>query len=291
MPISGQSLTLARPVRNVPLAIYNMGGALIRNLFPTYWGGRFRRLSGLAIVALLLIVWIGERRLGLLTIGNHALNDRARRMRIAGGSLGVFLSALAIVYTRDSNAVYFWPRYMVLAAVFGVALIATATVVVWRTSPRMAACMWVLCCLPSLLFIPAWHGVGDMLPLYSAAVSYSNGPLLDQVALVRRYARAGERVGATQSGTLGFFVDGAYNLDGKVSPSALQARKQKALLRFMLDNDIELMVDFQIYSLSGRQDLLDGAEFLKSYRQVFPPRYTSEYDLGVFRRIRDDARR
>ena len=62
-------------------------------------------------------------------------------------------------------------------------------------------------------------------------------------------------------------------------------------MRFMLDHDIELMVDYQIFTLPGRKDLFDSAEFFQYYRQVFPEHYTSEYDLGVFRRIRDDARR
>jgi hypothetical protein len=292
MPISGQSLTLTRSARDVPLAMYNMAGALIRNLFPTYWGGRFRRLSALAFIGLLSIVWIGLRHRGLLMANGRSVADgRALRMRNAAVSLTVFLGVLAIVYARDSNAVYFWPRYMVLAAVFGVAAIGTATALVWSASPRLAAFMWAVICLPSLLFVLAWHGIDDALPAYNAAVSYSNAPLLDQVDLVRRYARPGEHVGAIQSGTLGFFIDGAYNLDGKVSPSALQARKQNALIRFMLEHEIELMVDYQIFTLPGRKDFLDSTEFFRYYRQVFPEHYTSEYDFGVFRRIRDDVRR
>jgi hypothetical protein len=288
MPISGQSLTLTQPDKDVPLAMYNMGGALIRDLFPTYWGGRFRRLSALAFISLLALLWIGARRRGL-SIGDvwHALDGRARRMRNAATSLGVFVAALAIVYARDSNAAYFWPRYMIVAAVFGVAVIGSATAFAWSVSPRLGAFMWAVLCLPSLLFVPAWHGVGGAVPAYLAGLSYSNGPLLDQVELVRRYAKPGDRVGAPQSGTLGFFVDGAYNLDGKVSASALTARKHKALVRFMLDQHIDLMVDSQIYALAGRQDVIDSGEFLLNYRQIFPERYTSEYDFAVFRRIND----
>jgi hypothetical protein len=54
----------------------------------------------------------------------------------------------------------------------------------------------------------------------------------------------------------------------------------------MLDQQIELIVDFQIFTLPGRKELFDSVEFLRYYRQVYPERYTSEYDLGVFRRIR-----
>jgi hypothetical protein len=133
--------------------------------------------------------------------------------------------------------------------------------------------------------------MGWAVPPYFAAVSYSNAPLLEQVDLVRRYSKPGEHVGALQSGTLGFFIDGAYNLDGKVSPSALRARKQNTLVPLMLAHEIELVVDFQILTLPGRQDYFDSREFLQYYRQVYPERHTGEYDFGVFRRIRDDAGR
>ena len=76
-----------------------------------------------------------------------------------------------------------------------------------------------------------------------------------------------------------------------MSPSALEARKQNTLVPFMLAHEIELVVDFQIFTLPGRQDYFDSREFLQYYRQVYPERHTGEYDLGVFRRIRDDAGR
>jgi hypothetical protein len=292
IPISGQSLTLSPSVRHVPLAIYNMLGALIRNLVPTYWGGRFRRLSALMLTGLLVYGWVRLRKRGMtLTSVWRELEGQPPKMRIAVGSLTVFVTVLMVLYARDSNAVFFWPRYMVLCAILGVAWIGTLTAVVWNNAPRLAGVMWAVLCLPSLVFVPAWHRVGALLPAYLEAVSYWNGPMLAQVDLVRRYARPGERVGAPQSGTLGFFIDGAYNLDGKVSLSALNARKQKALVRFMRDSEIELIVDFQIFTLPGRQELFDSEEFVRSYRQIYPEHYTSEYDLGVFRRIRDQIAR
>ena len=292
IPISGQSLTLSSSTRNVPLATYNMLGALIRNLVPTYWGGRFRRFSALMLAGLLVAVWVRLRNRGMtMTSVWRELERQPLRMRVAVGSLTLFVAVLVVLYARDSNAVFFWPRYMVLCAILGVAWIGTLTAVVWNNSPRWAALMWAVLCLPSLVFVPAWHRAGALLPAYLEAVSYWNGPMLAQVDLVRRYALPGERVGAPQSGTLGFFIDGAYNLDGKVSLSALNARKQKALVRFMLDSEIGLVVDFQIFTLPGRQELFDSVEFVRHYRQIYPEHYTSEYDLGVFRRIRDEAGR
>ena len=73
--------------------------------------------------------------------------------------------------------------------------------------------------------------------------------------------------------------------------STLDDERDASLDSLMLDHEMELMVDFQIFTLPGRQELFDSEEFVRSYRQIYPEHYTSEYDLGVFRRIRDQIAR
>ena len=51
-------------------------------------------------------------------------------------------------------------------------------------------------------------------------------------------------VGAIQSGMLGYFHDRTINLDGKVNPQALEARKRHELDKYVLKTDIQYLVDW-----------------------------------------------
>jgi hypothetical protein len=51
-------------------------------------------------------------------------------------------------------------------------------------------------------------------------------------------------VGAIQTGTLGFFHDRTYNLDGKVSPPALEARFEGRIFEYVLERPIAYLVDW-----------------------------------------------
>ena len=47
-----------------------------------------------------------------------------------------------------------------------------------------------------------------------------------------------------QTGTLGFFHDRTYNLDGKVSPLALEARAEDRIFEYLLDRPTMYLVDW-----------------------------------------------
>jgi hypothetical protein len=51
-------------------------------------------------------------------------------------------------------------------------------------------------------------------------------------------------VAAPQTGTIGFFHDRTYNLDGKVSPPALQARLKGRIFEYVLERPIKYLVDW-----------------------------------------------
>ena len=53
-----------------------------------------------------------------------------------------------------------------------------------------------------------------------------------------------EWIGAIQSGTLGYFHDRTYNLDGKVSPSALQARLAGGIFDYVIERPTRYLVDW-----------------------------------------------
>jgi len=51
-------------------------------------------------------------------------------------------------------------------------------------------------------------------------------------------------VGAIQTGTIGFFHDRTFNLDGKVSPPALQARLERRTLEYVVASPIQYLADW-----------------------------------------------
>jgi hypothetical protein len=65
-------------------------------------------------------------------------------------------------------------------------------------------------------------------------------------------------VGAIQTGTLGFFHERTINLDGKVNPEALQARKEERIPEYVLERDVQFLVDWQ--AIARWMDLPDFAE-------------------------------
>ncbi len=51
-------------------------------------------------------------------------------------------------------------------------------------------------------------------------------------------------IAAVQTGTVGFFHDRTYNLDGKVSPAALEARLEDRIFDYVLERPIEYLIDW-----------------------------------------------
>ena len=51
-------------------------------------------------------------------------------------------------------------------------------------------------------------------------------------------------VAAVQTGTIGFFHERTYNLDGKVSPAALEARLEDRIFEYVLERPIEYLIDW-----------------------------------------------
>lgn len=64
------------------------------------------------------------------------------------------------------------------------------------------------------------------------------------VAWVAAHVAEEAWVGAIQTGTLGFFHDRTINLDGKVNPEALQARRTHSIPRYIVTTEIEYLADW-----------------------------------------------
>ena len=51
-------------------------------------------------------------------------------------------------------------------------------------------------------------------------------------------------VGAIQTGTLGYYHERTINLDGKVDPNALAAQQENRLSEYVLERNVEYIVDW-----------------------------------------------
>ncbi|MEM6890619.1 MAG: hypothetical protein AAF636_21175 [Pseudomonadota bacterium] len=91
-------------------------------------------------------------------------------------------------------------------------------------------------------------------------------------------------VGAIQTGTLGYWHDRTINLDGKVNPDALTARRDEGdVLTYVTEADIKYLVDWA--SIAGWVNR-GNAGFTESFEVVVEDR---QRNLGVLRRKLSDS--
>jgi hypothetical protein len=75
------------------------------------------------------------------------------------------------------------------------------------------------------------------------------------VEWVRENVPAEAWVGAVQTGTLGYWHDRTINLDGKVNPAALQARREKGhVLGYVVASEIDYLADWRGIASWARRD-------------------------------------
>ncbi len=156
--------------------------------------------------------------------------------RLAALALLVAGAAFLVWYPWRSWATHFYNRYFVPLAPFGLAL---STIAFERVAFRVR---WF-----GPLFVAAVVAAtfAVVAIVHTGAVFRGNQWLHDQVPLVRANVPEGARLAAGQSGTLGYFVDGVHNLDGKVNAEAL--RHQHDMHVYLAANDIEWLCDWPVY--------------------------------------------
>lgn len=86
-------------------------------------------------------------------------------------------------------------------------------------------------------------------------------------------------VGAVQTGTLGYWHDRTFNLDGKVNPAALAARRESGhVLGYVVESPIDYVIDW--YGVGGWADRTDTA-FPDTFERIV---WDREVNLAVMRR-------
>ena len=90
-------------------------------------------------------------------------------------------------------------------------------------------------------------------------------------------------IAAVQTGTLGYWHDRTLNLDGKVNPQALEARKQSgSVLSYILESEIDYVVDWAGVGNWVKSERAKETGFAEAFELVLQD---YEADISVMRRI------
>lgn len=88
-----------------------------------------------------------------------------------------------------------------------------------------------------------------------------------------------KKIGAFQSGVIGYFNSNVYNLDGKIDNNALMAIKNKRMHNYIEDQGIDVLVDWPSYIYNN----IDS-NYLKINWVSFPERITNNASICLVRR-------
>ena len=208
--------------------------ALLLDATPMLWSGGagdvvFHGLHVLLLFGVAGVLWRtrSPRREG--AVDPHAGRSVALALLVAGVGLAAY-------YSVRFWATHFYGRYFVLLAPLGLAAFAVAAVRLADRLPRLGRVLplGLLACTGGLVFVA-----------HTGRMFVGNAWLHDQVAVVREHVPPGAPLAAGQTGTLGYFVDGVHNLDGKVNAEAL--RCQGHMERYLDEHGIEWLCDWPAY--------------------------------------------
>jgi hypothetical protein len=280
LPVSG--LALALNAGGASARIANAAGGLARDVLPNIVGEVWRPLgliAGLAAVVASLL--LGSRR----ALRGAAISSLGRESIFAIALMGFGLFLLSF-YTITNEATYFYPRYWILSSVVVISVWARLLAHFERAARATVAVVFLCLVVPGWLSISGWHGA-EIGKRINALQSYKNDPLWEQVRLAGLYQRPSEKIGAPQTGTLGFFRENVVNLDGKVNLAAYEARRRGKLLEYVLSEKIALLIDFNVYLNPVRFPYFSLDPPIDRYFTRVHPDAPQDYTTIVLRRRAD----
>jgi hypothetical protein len=196
-----------------------------------------------------------------LTATARALSRRDMWRHTATWTLSIYGVGIAGYYGLYFGAAHFMSRYMFplspFLALIGAAAVIHALDLLHRERPGHLA---------RSLTIAMAIGLTAMASGLTA-LSYKRGSRhmhFQVVEWVAQHVRDDQWVGAIQTGTLGYFHDRTYNLDGKVNPEALEAKMAAAIPQYIVDKNIAFLVDWP-----GIADWVEHDELRGRYELVF----------------------
>jgi len=262
MPSSGSAQFALISIKDAPDRFWQLFKALIGHLAPWASAGS-KYFVLLAFVSLALVLF-------WLTRTKRLFRGLAESLSESGFFAGwaVALAGLVAVYGLFFWAGHFYPRYTAPVLVLTLPVFALAAAARVKSLPP-AGKTAVLLILPLCFFF--W-----------AARTYHRGRIAFSMTIaagvIQKEFPPPHKVGAFQSGVLGFFNDNVYNLDGKIDPQALLFLKKGALDAYIDREEIDVLIDWPGYYwayipdayLKRDWDLRDEPAFIET-RSEGPP--------------------
>lgn len=230
MPISGHSQSYAAPfgycAHLIPPTLIEYLATFLP--IPQAWTAHPVILWSTFIMLLLSIAWL---------IHSFRCNDEPV-YRTAIVLVVIYALGLCGYYGTSTAASHFIGRYLFplspFAALLGFSFLATLSWngnSVWRAGKAACAASILMVVTIAALHVRLYH-LG------------SRHQHFQVVEWVQSHVDDQTWVGAIQSGTLGYFHDRTYNLDGKVSPEALRAKQQGRIPSYVIEKQIGHLVDW-----------------------------------------------
>lgn len=267
MPISGDAQKLdAEFGGNLPL----LASKLFELAFPMLpVPGRIEALS--AVQALLMAVLAVVFTLALWRLARHT----PRAAQIMAAAYLIHAIALATYYGVVFGAGHFLSRYL---APLSPLLITLSLVAALELGRRLRA-------RPALLpGLYAGGGVALSLALLGLLLGPLRIPQGHEQTITWTETNVPEEVwvGAPQTGTLGYWHDRTINLDGKVNPEALTARRENRVLDYVVASDIDYVIDWAGVGDWMNFEAAQGPDgFAETFELVLQD---NEHNLSVMRR-------
>lgn len=191
-----------------------------------------------------------------------------------------YIISLSLFYGLFFGAPYSLGRYLFPATIFLVILWATVAIKLyyWLSAPIWRYGLILLFCTIILGLTVKNDILQPRQHLHFQVVEWLKNNVDDE-----------QWVGAVQSGAVGYFHDKTINLDGKVNPDALTARKHKKLPEYIIEQKLDYVADWASLMLllkpnNPKITAAQQAELLKYYRVIV---HDKQKNLAVFERYRD----
>ena len=148
---------------------------------------------------------------------------------------GLGLCALPFLYFTFFWAAHFYPRYTAPLAVLSLLVLGAAVARLPGAAPRaVTICAFVVFAIANAWSAWTTHHRGGIGDGHSVAAGY-----------VARNLPKESRVGAFQSGVVGFYNENVINLDGKVNVEALAAIRKKQIEEYLDRARIDYVIDWE----------------------------------------------
>jgi hypothetical protein len=226
MPISGQSQSLTASFGQNLLAL----PSVLVEYFLVFLPIPNSIQNKLPVILVCLVFLVGIVVM-LSRLWSQLQKTEERRLFVL---VSLYLLGFIGFYGLYFGASHFIARYFFPLSPFLALLWAAVVVWAWQRVPWQQVCYGF-----AALFIMVIIGL--------SVRSYLKGNQhghFQVVEWVQQHVAKDVWVGAIQTGTLGYFHDRTINLDGKVNPEALEARKKNGVIRYVIEGKINYLADW-----------------------------------------------